>query len=140
MNRIEKAKELLINKELTCVAVKEDFVYESREKGIKPILGKLVESDLFFTGASVADKVIGRSAAMLLIKGGIKDLYAVVLSEHAKRALDASEITYTYGKLVPYIINREQTGMCPMEASVLEAQDPEEAFIILLNKMEQMKR
>ena len=33
-----------------------------------------------------------------------------------------------YGRCVPYIINRENTGLCPMEQRVRDIRDPADAY------------
>ena len=45
-----------------------------------------------------------------------------VLLEDAKIAVD-------YGTMVPNIINRDGTDMCPVEKLTMNISDPEEAFI-----------
>ena len=70
------AKKLLNNSNNTCVAVKGNQVYESNLKGILPIINKLKENPLFFQEADVADLVIGKAAALLLIYGKVGSIYA----------------------------------------------------------------
>lgn len=135
MDSLEQAIKLLETDKTTCVSIKNGEVYRSELKGIAPILSRLKEDELFFEGASAADKVIGKSAAMLLIKGKIKELYAGVISEHALKILKEHDIPVQYREKVPYIINRTGTGMCPMEESVLETEDTEEAYKILYQKI-----
>ena len=107
----------------------------STKQGIAPILELMQLKIHFLNNASVADKVIGKAAALLLIKAGIKELYAGIISEHAVKVLEQNEITVQYDTIVPYIINRRGDGMCPMEASVLEIEEVNEAYEVLRNKM-----
>ena len=39
-----------------------------------------------------------------------------------------------YGTLVPNIINRDKTGICPMEEAVLGVDDIKKAYEILIEK------
>ncbi|MFV0392832.1 MAG: DUF1893 domain-containing protein [Coprobacillaceae bacterium] len=123
-----KAKELLIKEGYTLVGVKEDIVYTSTFNGIRPIMDKVKDNALYFKDYEIADKVIGKSAALLLVRSQVKSIDALVLSEHAKTLLDTYKIPYTYDTLVPYIINRNKDGMCPMEESVISITDLEEGF------------
>lgn len=66
-------------------------------------------------GASIADKVIGKLAVSLLVVAGIKEVYADILSEYAIPVLEQNNIKYEYKTKVPFIINKDHTGMCPME-------------------------
>lgn len=133
-----EAKRILEAENCTCVALRDQNVYKSHERGIKPILQPLNEEGTFFCGSFVADRIIGKSAALLLIKGEIAGLYTRVLSEPAKKVLDQAEIPCFYDQLIPYVINRDKTGMCPMENSVLNTDNPEEAFVILNRKVQEM--
>lgn len=120
----------LEKQQATCAVLKNGNLFFSKEHGIKPLLNWLEEPD-FFRDATVADRIIGRAAALLLTYGGIRELYAQVISEHAARALEEHHIPFSYGKKVPYIINRTNTGMCPMEQKVLQISDPADAYQIL---------
>lgn len=128
-------KEILKSSDCTCVAVKDDKIYKSNLKGILPIISKLKEDPEFFEGADVADVVIGRAAAMLLIYGKVRSIYTPLISEHAAEILDKYKIRYEYEKKVPFILNRNRDGMCPMEQTVLNIDDPKLAYDLLLSKI-----
>ncbi|TAH72770.1 MAG: DUF1893 domain-containing protein [Anaerolineaceae bacterium] len=129
------AKEILINGDYTCVSVKGNQVYKSNLKGIMPIIGKLREDPSFFEGANLADVVIGKAAAMLLIYGKVGSIYTDLISEHAIEVLKKHLISFEYKKKVPYIMNRSRDGMCPMEQTVLDTEDIEDAYKRLLQKI-----
>lgn len=137
---LKKAKEILVEGEYTFAAIKNDNVYTSKLHGIAPIMIKLEEDKEYLSGAVAADKVIGKAAAMLLIYGGIKALYARTISEHALAILQDSGILVETDKVVPYIINRKGDGMCPMEEAVLHETDCQKAYEILKNKLEEMRK
>ena len=118
-----------------CVAVKGDMIYTSNLKGVMPILSKLIEDTSFFAGTTVGDNIIGKAAAMLLIYGKAERIYAKVLSEAAIPYLEKFNIQFSYDTLVPYIMNRNRDGMCPMEQLVSNIEVPEEAFHAICNKI-----
>ena len=66
-------------------------------------------------GATVADKVIGKTAASLLTVAGVKEVYANTISEFAIPVFEEKNIKYEYKNKTEYIINNAGTGMCPME-------------------------
>lgn len=113
---------------LSCVIVKNGVEYTSDLFGIKPLMQKLREDRRFFAGAVIADKVIGKAAAMLLCDSGIAEVYGAVMSESAAALLQAHGIPFGYGELVPMIENRTHDGMCPMEITVNDLIDPADAF------------
>jgi len=84
-------------------------------------------------GNVCADRVIGKAAAMLLIYGGITELFAEVISEHALEFLNTCDITVEYRKKTKHIINRKGDGMCPMEEKALLLNSPTDAFTLFSN-------
>lgn len=111
----------------------------SEKRGIAPIMEILSENKELLSGAYVADKVIGKAAAMLLIEGGISYLHAEVISEHATECLQKYNIEFEYQNLVPYIVNRTGDGMCPMEETVLNVTDTKIAYNLLQEKIKKMQ-
>lgn len=58
MDNLDKAKELLIKNNYTCVLCKDDEIFCSRECGIKPLV-YFYETKNIFHGFSAADKTVG---------------------------------------------------------------------------------
>jgi hypothetical protein len=130
MKDIELAKSLLDNEGKAIVIVKKgNVIFSSEGKGIKPIYTALNEFKVELQGSSVADKVIGKAAAMICEHAGIKELSTKLISERALNVLESTSIIYEYEKLVPYIKNRDQSGMCPIETLSLEAADIDELLL-----------
>ena len=116
MTKLEEIKKILHTKNASLVVcysngeIKE--YYQDRVKDIKDILH---EDENALKDAIIADKVIGKLAASLLAVGGVKEIYTDVLSEYAIPVLEENNIKYEYKNKVEYIINKDKTGMCPME-------------------------
>lgn len=85
----------------------------------------------FLSGAFAADKIVGKAAALLFILGKVTSIYAGVVSRPALDVFSAHGVSAQYGRVVSNIINRDKTGICPMEQAVLDIFDPEEAFLAL---------
>jgi len=100
----------------------------SDEHGILPPLRWLREDSGILRGAQVADKVIGKAAALLFACGGVRSVWAARMSEAARDFLQTAGIIADYDELVPAILNRDGTGLCPMEQKVIGIDDPGEAF------------
>ena len=111
---IELAKKILEQANLTCVAVKGDVVYKSRERGIAPIVN-LVKNGVDLNGFSVADKVVGKAAAYLFVSYGIACVYAVTISEGGAEVLKKHNLPFAYQNITTQIMNRSNTGICPLE-------------------------
>lgn len=71
-------------------------------------------------GAAIADKVIGKGAAALMVLGGFKTVYADIISTPALALLCEAGIETTFAQEVPHIINRDKTGWCPLETACME--------------------
>lgn len=101
------------------------------ERGVKTLLSLQSGS---LAGAFVADRVVGKAAAMLMVRGGAIEVYAEVISAPALEILKAHKVVCLYGEVVSNIINRDKTGICPMEQAVLGVNDIERAYGILVEK------
>lgn len=131
MNRnLNKAKQLL-SEGASLVIVNGGGVLTYNEHGIKTLLSLQTGS---LTGAFVADKIVGKAAAMMLVRGGAIEVYAEVISRPALEVFKKHKIICLYGTVVPNIINREKTGLCPMEEAVLAVDDIKKAYGILMQK------
>lgn len=138
-NRLDCAIEMLDAKKVSCVLLREgEEPYISSAIGIKPLMVLLREDKRAFEGGVLADKVIGKAAAMMAVLGQVSELYGEIMSEAAKEYLDKQGVPYRYHKLVPYITNRTKTGKCPMEEAVWNIDDEVEAFDILENTIRQL--
>ena len=131
---LEKAKLLLTQEAYTCVICRGDEQFSSRERGIRPLLNWVLEGK-DFSGFSAADRVVGKAAALLYARLGIRRLYTGMLSEKALPVLEAYHIRTQADCTVPYIRNRQGDGCCPMEETVWNIQDPDEAVPALQKKL-----
>jgi len=117
--------------EYTCVArLADGTLLTSEEHGIRPPLRWLREGSDLLRGADAADRVIGKAAALLFAYGGVRSLWAARMSEAARGFLRTTDIAFDYDELVPAILNRDATGLCPMEQRALGIDEPGEAFAL----------
>ena len=137
---LESAKEQLHNNNFSIVIVGENDVYTSTKHGVAPLLEILDGGNDVIKNSFVADKVVGKAAALLMVKGGVKEVYADIISSHALDVFEKYKIKTYYGNLVEYIINRDKTGMCPMEKAVLEVDEPNTAYDVLKKKIAEMRK
>lgn len=132
MKDIDIAKRLLIEENLALVVVKNsEVIFKSIDKGIKPMYILATEMQEKAEGASLADRVIGRGAALLCGYIGINEVYTELISEGGIDTLNKYNISFTMAKLCPYIKNRDKTGYCPIEKISMDLEDP----ILLLQKI-----
>ena len=122
----EKAKEILIEGKYTCVICRGEDTDTFTERGVKPLLS-LLDSGKSLKGYSAADKVVGRASAFIYTLLKVNEVYAPVMSAGAEKVLRESEISVYYDELVEKIINRQGTGICPMEDAVSLSNTAEDA-------------
>lgn len=126
MDDLQKAKELLEQENYTFVMVKEKTVHRSELKGIKPMYDAVTKYSQLAKGSSVADKVIGKAAALLAVYGGVKNIYAELTTPGAVTVCRAHNIPISFKHQVEAIQNRDKTGLCPMENLARQTNVPEE--------------
>lgn len=138
MSDILKAKELLYEGDFTCVLCNNDIVYVSKEKGISPMLDFIMDG-VELVGFSAADKVVGKAAAMLFAKAGVREVYGEVMSKEGIAFLESHDIAYSYQVLAENIINRKGDGICPMENEVENINDTNIAYDLLIKKRNELR-
>ncbi len=129
MNDLTKSlKDLLSNEELTCVITDGmGLFYKSTDRGIKPLYDFIVKN--YNSGPYyLADKIIGKAAALLCVKAGIKEVYSHVISTPAIEVFKENSISCFFDQEVPHILNRTNTGLCPMEGLSAGVETPDEMF------------
>ena len=132
---LERAKTLLSSTDSTIAVVSVDDVFTSHDRGVKPLLHLLTEKKGFLKGSSVADKVIGKAAALLMVLGEIKEVHTLIISEPAIKVFEKHSIPCYYDKKVERIVNRTGDGLCPMESLCLDIDDPQEALAKIKEKI-----
>ena len=125
--------------ENTCVLCKGEQVYASQKTGIAPMLDWLFEG-VDLTGFSAADKIVGKAAALLFVLAGVTSVYGEVMSEGGLAVLQAHHIPCSYKTLTPYIINRKGDGICPMEQTVQQIDDPKTAYNALWETRKRLQK
>ena len=96
---------------------------------------KLIDDKKDCKGYSAADKIIGRAAAFLYTLLGVKNVYGEVMSKGAVEIFKKEGINYEYKTLTEFIENRKKTGICPMDESVQNITNAQDACEAIRNKM-----
>ena len=100
-------------------------------RGVSDLHNILHNMPQWLNGAMVADKVVGRGAAALMILGGVKQLHTVLISEPAIEFLEKAHVKFSYGKRVPAIVNQAGTGFCPVETLTANCTSPQESLPLI---------
>ena len=95
--------------------------------GIAPLLEALEGIDASLAGIAAADRVVGLAAALFLKSPQVGVVYGQIMSRGARAHLEAEGIDTVAGDLVPRIMNRDNTGACPMEKMAMGEDNPDVA-------------
>lgn len=128
---LQQVNELLENSKCTCIILKNDeIIYKSAYNGVRPLLMFLNEDISLDKDDKLIliDRVIGRAAMFLAAKCRINKIFTPVMSLEALEIAKLYNIGCTAASTVPYILNREGTGRCPIEASVTNTTGVDEAL------------
>lgn len=106
----------------------DELVFTSEYKGVRPMLEYSRQFGVSDEPLTVIDRIMGRGAVMLAVYINAKSLKTPIISEAALELALNHGLEVTYDKVVPYIVNREGKGQCPIEKSVLEIEDPTEGY------------
>ncbi len=141
MNDLETAKEFLKKKHLSLVIVKDGTtIFHSRSSGISGLLEavEILRNDL--NGSSVADRVVGRAAGLLLASSRVGVVYALTLSVEGLKVLEENKVPLQYEMLVPKILDKSGRDICPFERFSMTIGSLSEAYEKLKNFAETLKK
>jgi hypothetical protein len=126
------AKKRLIQKNLSLVIVKDGKVlFETESHGVGDLLKAVSRLGDDMRDASVADRIVGRAAALLFVFSGVKAVFAVTASDGGIEELKKNSIFCEYENKVTNILNLKKTDACPFEKLVAKLSNPEKAYEVL---------
>lgn len=123
MTDIRQLTELLHSGNYSCVIANGNETRTFSQRGVADLYDLLHEAPDFLRGARVADKVVGKGAAALLVAGGVASVYADTLSRPALALLEAHGVATDCDQVVSAIRNRTNTGFCPLESRCRDIDD-----------------
>ncbi|MGF7011006.1 putative membrane protein [Lachnospiraceae bacterium PF1-22] len=132
---VSQAVAKIKNGDCSLVLIKnEQIIHEASGPGVKPLLDLMAEPTgrELLEGAYAVDKIIGKAAAMIMIAGGVKNVYGLTMSRMGEEYLANRHMNYRNDRIVDVISNRTGSGICPIEKSVLSVDDPQEGYRIIL--------
>ncbi len=119
---------------LSLVVYNQDSLSTYRQHGVQDLLALVEDEPQRLQGAVVADKMVGKAAAALMVVGGVKQVYTNLISTPAREMLEKAGIQVEATEEVEMILNRDKTGQCPMDKSLNDTDDPAECAAILKNR------
>ena len=123
--------EMLNQQGLSLLVYNHDSLTTHANRGIQDLIQLISEQPERLNGAVVADKIIGKSAAAIMIVGGAKQVHTNLICTPARELFEANGVRIFAAEEVPMILNRDRSGMCPMDTRIQEVESIEECVEIL---------
>lgn len=137
---MENLIRILHEEQCSCVIRSVDgCVVRCHGRGISDLLRLYRTEPRFLKGAEIADRVVGKGAAALMIIGGVSRVYADIISDAAVDLFEKSGVDVSWSKRVPEIINRTGNGRCPVETLTLSCTTAQECLPLIENFVNSMK-
>ena len=109
------------------VLVDGQVAFESQGKWLFPLFELedfLQKTPLDMSAAEIRDKVIGKAAALLILRLGVGRVHGVLMSDLAVAVLENAQVPFNFDQRVPRI-------SCQTEEILATVEDLEEAYQIL---------
>ncbi len=107
------------------------IIFQSAEPMLKPLFLCLNGKQKEMHGATVIDKIVGLAAAYLCVLGQVGEVVTPLASESAKQFLKENHIPLQAARIIPQIMNRDNTGPCPMEQLAVASGSPQQFYLEL---------
>ena len=132
---MEKLINLLHTGGYSCTIANGGKIRTFTQRGVADLYDLLTQEPEFLKGALIADKVVGKGAAALMILGGIKELYTDIISTKALELFRKSDVKVDFAQEVAFIWNRDRTGGCPVETMCSEVESVEEILPLIRHSL-----
>ncbi len=92
-----------------------ELVFSSKDRGLAPLVDYVTKFAPGTGEVLILDRVVGNAAALLLKLALCAEVWSSLGSERAARSLASFGIRYHFINKVPYILNRQNSDICPFE-------------------------
>lgn len=110
-------------------------LFESPAPGLRAWLTCIAECGNELRGATAIDKIVGAAAAKLCLVAGVADIFAETASESALTLLTDAGVSAQAQHVVPHILNRDGSDVCPMEKLSASVPDPQTFYAAVCQRM-----
>lgn len=100
-------------------------------RGVVDLYNVLMAEPELLKGAFIADKVVGKGAAALMILGKVSRLHTHIISTPALVLLRSAGVITDFDIETDYIINRDGTGRCPVETLCEGLSEPDKMLPLI---------
>ena len=132
--------EILHKENCSCVISGRCGVRLCHRRGIIDLWELYNSSPDLLYGAAIADKVVGKGAAAIMVSAGVGEVHADVISSQALMLFEKYGVRVEFERLVPDIRNRAGTGLCPVETLCRPCSTAEECLPMIEKFINDIKR
>ena len=133
---MDLAREVLTKNNYSIVVVKNGNVLIKKDGDvIRSTLEAIEEIKEEIQDSIVGDRILGKASALLCRYSKIKGVYSTQATKTAIAVLIIAGIPIQIDEMIPYIKNRDGSDVCPFEKMLLNIDSPEEAHVILKEKI-----
>jgi len=130
------AKKILSDKDVSIVLIKYKKIWkEKKGAGVKPIFDLIDEMGNELSEYVVGDRILGKASAFLCRYANVKAVYSPQATKTAIAILILGGIPCQVDQMIPFIKNREGTGLCPFEDLLKDVEKPDVAYKIIKEKI-----
>ena len=130
--------QFLLSRDNLYVYYQGKLIFNSEEDGIAPLVNYIIRFNSHVKEILVFDRVAGNAVALLLRMTSCVEVWSQVGSELAAQTLSNFGINYHFTVTTPYILNRQNNGICPLEQLSL-GKTPEEFYGIISRQLRKTK-
>ncbi len=135
------AREILTSSDDSVVVVKDlQVLFQEKGVGITPLWNAIESLGEQMKESIVGDRVMGKASALLCLYAGVQRVYACQISKSALAVLLQAEIPGETDKIIPYVTDKQGTGLCPFEQLLERVTDPNEAYELIQQKLASMQK
>lgn len=129
---MEQLKTRLCDDEIRGIAQSADGQRkEFHRQGVVDLFTLITDYPEFLCDGKLADRVVGRGAALLLIKAKVAEVFAFVMSRPAYEILQKGGVKTSYQTLQQHIVNRTGDGICPIEQLTANTNSADDAYDLI---------
>ncbi len=115
----------------SCIVRNKGVTTQYTQRGVRDLYELVTMQPTALRGAAMADKIIGKGAAALMINGGVKRVATHVITTPALEMLKYAGVEVLFEEEIPFIENRNKTGQCPLDARLQDVATAEESLPVI---------
>lgn len=133
---LELARKVITTEDCSLVVVKNEKIWKKKKgEGIRPILEAIIEMDEEINGSVIGENTLGTASALLCRYAKASGVYSTEGTKTAIALLIMGGVPCQVDKMIPFIQKNETNNQFLFEEILNKADSPEEAFVILKEKL-----